>query len=150
LVRGWQFGIVTQAQSGNPVNIVTSNSTLTGVANTVRPDVDGPVPIIGSVDQWFDAAVFTRVAGFGSLGRNVVIGPGFDNTDVSIIKNTEVGEKVLVQFRAEAFDLFNHANFGQPGNVVGTPGFGRITSTRFPTGESGSSRQLQFAVKLVL
>jgi hypothetical protein len=150
LVRGWQLGIVTQAQSGNPVNIVTSNSTLTGVANTVRPDVDGPVPIIGSVDQWFDAAVFTRVAGFGSLGRNVVIGPGFDNTDVSIIKNTEVGEKVLVQFRAEAFDLFNHANFGQPGNVVGTPGFGRITSTRFPTGESGSSRQLQFAVKLVL
>jgi hypothetical protein len=53
------------------------------------------------------------------------------------------------QFRAEFFDVFNHANFGQPGNVVGTPNFGRITNTRFPTGESGSSRQVQFALKLV-
>jgi hypothetical protein len=53
------------------------------------------------------------------------------------------------QFRAEFFDVFNHANFGQPGSVVGTPNFGRITNTRFPTGESGSSRQVQFALKLV-
>jgi len=54
-----------------------------------------------------------------------------------------------VLFRAQFFDVFNHANFGQPGNVVGTPNFGRITNTRFPTGESGSSRQVQFALKLV-
>jgi hypothetical protein len=53
-----------------------------------------------------------------------------------------------LQLRAEFFDLFNHPNFGPPGNVVGTPAFGRITSTRFPTGESGSSRQVQFAAKL--
>jgi len=46
------------------------------------------------------------------------------------------------------FDLFNHANFGQPGNVVDAPSFGSITNTRFPTGESGSSRQIQFAMKL--
>lgn len=49
----------------------------------------------------------------------------------------------------QCFDLFNHANFGQPGNMVGSPNFGRITSTRFPTGESGSSRQLQFALKFL-
>ena len=54
------------------------------------------------------------------------------------------------QLRAEVFDLFNHANLGQPGNVVGTPAFGRITSTRFPTGEAGSSRQVQFVVKVIL
>jgi hypothetical protein len=54
-----------------------------------------------------------------------------------------------VQFRVELFDLFNHTNFCQPGNVVGSPNFGRITSTRFPTGESGSSRQVQFAIKLI-
>jgi type VI secretion system protein ImpH len=51
---------------------------------------------------------------------------------------------------AEFFDLFNHANFGQPGNVVGSAAFGRITNTRFPTGESGSSRQIQFALKLII
>jgi hypothetical protein len=80
----------------------------------------------------------------------VVIGPGFDNTDFSIMKNTELGENVSLQFRGEVFDLFNHANFGQPGNVVGTPGFGRITNTRFATGESGSSRQLQLGIQLIL
>ena len=65
------------------------------------------------------------------------------------MKRHQLGERIRVQFRAEFFDLFNHANFGQPGNVVGSPGFSRITNTRFPTGESGSSRQIQFGVKLL-
>ena len=120
-VDGWQLAAIVQAQSGNPVNIVTSNSTVNGVANTLRPDVTGPIKIIGSVERWFDTSVFTPVARFGNLGRNVVIGPGFNNTDFSIIKNTKLGERLRSQFRAEFFDLFNHANFGQPGNVVGTP-----------------------------
>jgi hypothetical protein len=147
-VEGWQLAAIVQSQSGNPVNIVTS-STLNGVANTVRPNVTGPIRIIGSVDQWFDPGAFAIASGFGSLGRNVVIGPEFNNTDFSIIKNTRLSEALRVQFRAEFFDLFNHPNFGQPGNVLGTPAFGRITNTRFPTGESGSSRQIQFALKLI-
>jgi hypothetical protein len=149
LVEGWQFAAIVQAQSGNPVNIVTSNSTFNGVANTLRPDVTGPVEIFGNVERWFDTSVFTPITRFGSLGRNVVIGPGFSNTDFSVIKNTRLSERVWAQFRAEVFDLFNHANFGQPGNIVGTPSFGRITNTRFPTGDSGSSRQVQFALKLI-
>jgi hypothetical protein len=149
-VEGWQLAIIVQAQSGNPVNIVSSNSTVTGIPNTLRPDVRGPIAIIGSADRWFDTSVFSAVAGFGNLGRNVVIGPGFSNTDLSLVKNTELNEKIRLQIRIEVFDLFNHANFGQPGNVVGTPGFGRITSTRFPTGESGSSRQMQLGIKLIL
>jgi len=149
LISGWQLAVIVQAQSGNPINIVTSNSTFNGVANTLRPDVTGPIQVIGSVDHWFNTTVFVPVADFGSLGRNVVIGPGFNNTDFSIIKNTKLTETLLAQFRAEIFDVFNHANFGQPGNVVGTPTFGRITNTRFPTGESGSSRQIQFAMKLI-
>jgi hypothetical protein len=150
LAEGWQLAVVLQSQSGNPLNIVTSNSTVNGVANTLRPDVNGPVAIVGSVDRWFDTSAFTAVPRFGNLGRNVVIGPGFNNTDLSIIKNMKFGETLRVQFRSEFFDLFNHANFGQPGNVVGTPAFGRITSTRFPTGETGSSRQIQFAIKLMI
>lgn len=148
LVAGWQLGVIVQSQSGNPVNIVTSNSTVNGVANTLRPDVAGPVEVFGDVDQWFDTSAFTAVPRFGNLGRNVIIGPAFNNTDISVIKNTLICERWRVQFRAEVFDVFNHANFGRPGNTVGTPAFGRITSTRFPTGESGSSRQIQFAVKV--
>jgi len=149
LVRSWQLGIVMQAQSGNPVNVVSSNSTVTGIANTLRPDVTGPIAAIGSVDRWFNTSVFSPVSRFGNLGRNVVAGPGFNNTDFSIMKTIEPREKTRLQFRIEAFDLFNHANFGQPGSVVGTPGFGRITNTRFPTGESGSSRQIQIGIKLM-
>lgn len=148
--EGWQLAAIVQIQSGSPVNIITTNSTVNGVANTLRPDVTGPIAIIGAVERWFDTSVFSAVPRFGNIGRNVVIGPGFSNTDFSVIKNTTLGEKLHLQFRAEFFDLFNHANFGPPGVVVGTPTFGQITSTRFPTGESGSSRQIQFAVKVSL
>jgi hypothetical protein len=106
--------------------------------------------MIGSVDHWFDTSVFTAVSSFGDLGRNLITGPAFNNTDLSIMKNTVFAEKIRVQFRAEFFDSLNHANFGQPGNVVGSPNFGRITNTRFPTGELGSSRQVQFGIKLIL
>lgn len=147
--EGWQLSYIAQSQSGNPVNIITTNSTVNGVANTVRPDVTGPLTIIGSVDRWFDTSVLTPVARFGSLGRNVVVGPGFNNVDFSVLKNIKLGEIRRLQFRAEAFDLFNHANFGQPGRVVDSATFGRIINTRFPTGDSGSSRQLQVALKFM-
>ena len=141
----------------------------TGVAS-VRPDVVGPIQQIGSRTQWFSnivcdprtpggcpaGSVFALpISGtsyhFGSLGRNVVIGPGFSNTDFSILKTTKLTESVKVQFRGELFDIFNHANFGQPGRVaqVGSTTFGVITNTRFPTGDSGSSRQVQFALKFI-
>ena len=102
------------------------------------------------MDRWFDTSVFTAVPRFGDLGRNLIAGPGFNNIDFSIMKTMHIGDIPRLQFRAEFFDLFNHPNFGEPGNVVGTPGFGRITATRFPTGESGSSRQVQFGLKILL
>jgi hypothetical protein len=148
LVRGWQIATIVQSQTGNPVNVVTSNSSLNGLPNTVRPDVTGPIRIVGSVDQWFDPTVFEPVDRFGNLGRNVVIGPGFNNTDLSIIRNLQFGERINLQVRADIFNLFNHANFGSPGNVVGSPTFGKITRTRLTTGEAGSSRQIQLAAKL--
>jgi hypothetical protein len=150
LTRGWQLATVVQSQSGNPVNIVTSNSSLNGVPNSVRPDVTGPVRIIGSVDKWFDPSVFVAANHFGNLGRNAVVGPGFNNTDLSLIKDARHGGRIGLQFRVDVFNLFNHPNFGPPGNIVGSPSFGKITQTRLPTGESGSSRQIQLAVRLSL
>ena len=148
LKEGWQLSAIVQSQSGNPVNIVANNATFTGTNNTVRPDVTGPIAILGTPNRWFDTAPFVVPVGrFGNLGRNVVIGPGFNNTDFSIIKRTKLTENQLIEFRWEVFDLFNHANFGQPGRVVGSANFGQITNTRFPTGDSGSSRQMQFALK---
>jgi outer membrane receptor protein involved in Fe transport len=148
LVDGWQLSAIVQSQSGNPVTIVVNNATFTGNNNTVRPDVTGPISIVGTPAQWFNTSVFVVPVGrFGNLGRNVVIGPSFNNTDFSIIKRTKVGENKTIEFRWEVFDLFNHANFGQPGRVVASATFGQITNTRFATGDSGSSRQMQFALK---
>jgi hypothetical protein len=148
LIRGWQLATIVQSQSGNPVNIVTSNSTLNDTPNSVRPDLAGPVRIIGSVDQWFDPTAFIAVNRFGTLGRNVVIGPSFHNTDLSVIKIVSLSQRRRLQFRADIFNLFNHPNFGPPGNVVGSPTFGKISRTRLPTGEAGSSRQIQLAIRL--
>jgi hypothetical protein len=159
LVEGWEFSTIVQLQTGNPVNIVTNNGTLTGVANTVRPDVLGPVPVslqpAGNGNLlYFNPSLFVAPtpAHFGNLGRNVVIGPGFEDIDFSLIKNTKIRERLSAQFRADVFDLFNHPNFGQPNRVVSfAPGntFGQISTTRFPVGDSGSSRQIQLAVKLI-
>lgn len=157
-----------------PGGIPAANgNALTGLA-TLRPDVSGDVAVIGSPNQWFANAVCDPRPGgscpagaafvlpvavdggrtvfhFGSMGRNVIIGPRFNNTDFSVIKNTRLTESTRVQFRAELFDVFNHANFGQPGRVAqpGSTTFGVISNTRFATGDSGSSRQVQFALKLL-
>jgi hypothetical protein len=152
LVEGWETGIIFQAQSGNPLTIITNNAGFTG-NTTLRPDVTGPVVVTGKPNQWFaNPAVFvfpgpTTAPHFGDLGRNTVIGPNFVNTDFSLIKTTKLSEHTNVQFRAEMFDIFNQANFGNPGRVLGTSTFGVISNTRVPTGDFGSSRQIQFALK---
>jgi transketolase len=65
------------------------------------------------------------------------------------VKNTKIFERLTWQIRADAFDMLNHANMGQPGTTVGSATFGLLTNTRFPPGDSGSSRQLQLAMKLI-
>ena len=63
-------------------------------------------------------------------------------------KNIAVTERLKWQIRADFFDLLNKANYGQPGRTTGTASFGLISDTRFPPGDSGSSRQVQLAMKL--
>jgi hypothetical protein len=162
LTDGWQLGLVTQIQSGNPLNVVTAITRFTGTTNlgTLRPDLLGPVSATGNPGEWFSnvnnfAVPCTNPSDattchFGNLGRNSLTGPGFLNTDFSTVKDTKIAERLNLQFRAELFDLFNQANFGNP-NLTFVPGsttFGVIRSTRFPTGDFGSSRQIQFALKL--
>jgi hypothetical protein len=84
----------------------------------------------------------------GTMGRDAITGPGFVNTDFSVTKDTKITERLNLQFRTEMFDIFNHPNFGNPVLTATSGSFGRITSTRFPTGDFGSSRQVQFALLL--
>jgi hypothetical protein len=125
---------------------------------SLRPNVTGPLTVTGSPVQWFsDPSVYTSpcttVSGIttcspGDMGRNSVIGPDFVDTDLSLIRDTKIWERMNLQFRADAFDVFNHPNFGNPNLSVGSTTFGTITSTRFANGDYGSARQLQLALKL--
>jgi outer membrane receptor protein involved in Fe transport len=176
-----QSGNPINILAGNALAISGTNlpglasSTLTGLA-TLRPDQTGPVVLrpSGEPTVWFNnlvcdprsatvcpsGAAFAipisvvngaSVFHFGSLGRNAITGPTFNNTDFSVVKKTRLTESKTLEFRAEFFDLFNHTNFGQPGRVaqVGSTTFGFINRTRFDTGDSGSSRQVQFALKFL-
>ncbi len=169
LISGWQLGVVTQAQTGNPLNVITPVTNFTGTTGlgALRPDLLGPVSATGHPTQWFSSGVGNfgfpcaitstspfkwnpTTCHFGDLGRNSLVGPGFLNTDFSVVKNTKLTERLNLQFRTEFFDILNHANFGNP-NLTFTPvskTFGVIRGTRFPTGDFGSSRQIQFAMKV--
>jgi hypothetical protein len=85
---------------------------------------------------------------FGTLGRNTFRGPGLQNYDVALIKDTPFGhrgnaELGTIEFRAEFFNVFNIVNFGLPDNTVRGSGFGFISKT------AGTSRQIQFSLKLI-
>ena len=77
---------------------------------------------------------------FGTLGRTLFHGPGINNWDFSVIKRTKVTEGQDVEFRADFFNLANHAQFNNPNGSVGSAAFGRITGTSNP-------RLIQFALK---
>jgi hypothetical protein len=159
VVAGWQVGIITQAQTGNPLNPTVAINP--GVSLTVRPNVTGPIQVTGDPGAWFGsktvfAAEFASpcvgtTCHPGNLGRDSITGPSFVNTDFSVIKNTKLTEKLNLQFRGEMFDILNHPNFGNPALTFSPTSttFGKITSTRFPTGDFGSARQIQFALKLL-
>ena len=166
LLDGWQVSTIIQAQSGNPLTVYVPISSITGNF-TLRPDIIGTVQTIGDPSRWFTNTVCDPRKGpcpagsvfaipvsssgvfhYGNLGRNSLRGPAFSDVDFGLMKTTKINERFGTEFRADIFDLFNHPNFGNPGLFAGTSTFGKIFSTRFPTGDFGSARQIQLSLKL--
>jgi hypothetical protein len=96
------------------------------------------------VAQYFDTSKFApnAIGTFGNSGKNMVRGPRYFNTDLALLKVTNVTSRVGLQFRAEFFNIFNNVNFNAPTSNVSSAQFGRITSALDP-------RILQFGVKLL-
>lgn len=160
-VSGWQVAIITAAQTGNPLNPTLAIGPGPGISLTVRPDITGAIQTTGDPSQWFaNKTLFVSpcvpavppatlpTCHPGDLGRNSITGPNFVNTDFSVIKDTKINERFNLQFRTEMFDVLNHPNFGNPVLTTTSGSFGQIFGTRFPNGDQGSSRQVQFALKL--
>jgi hypothetical protein len=70
--------------------------------------------------------------GFGAMGRNSVYGPNFWDVDMALMKDVAITEHVTFSFGAQAYNLFNHANFDQPVNDISNPQFGSSIATVGP------------------
>ena len=163
--EGWLLANITQLQTGNPMNVVTS-STYSGVSGYIRPTLigqyttgRGPTLANGNVQFIQGTACATPTAGcafylqptgFGTLRRNALTGPGFVDSDISLEKTTRLAESTALVLRVDGFDVLNNVNFSTPNltaSASATSTFGQISATRDAVGDAGSSRQLQFAMK---
>jgi hypothetical protein len=159
LMNGWEVTSVTAWQNGSPITIYSGvdnsfssmyvdRADFTGTS--LKQAVLGDRPHGQMVQEYFNTSLFTvnQIGTFGNSGKNNLVGPGFFETDLGVIKDTHVTEGTTVQFRAEFFNVFNNVNFssggvyGSLGATVGTPGFGQITGALSP-------RVLQFALKFL-
>jgi hypothetical protein len=173
LIGGWQWNGILTAQSGLPFT-PTVGSNRSGSGDTAIPDVPnrnpafhGPV-ILGSPSRWFNPSAFLLppAGTFGNAGRNQFLGPNLTELDTSLFKNIRINERWNLQFRVEAFNILNRANFAQPtiGAYEGTPSPGAMALCELPsqsscpnispsagviTSKATTSRQLQFGLKLM-
>jgi hypothetical protein len=156
ILGNWEVTVIEKITSGFPVFVIdTNNSSGAGLENTndvsqIRPNqVCNPVLSHPTLSEWFNPACFAQPAPgeLGNAGRTPLSGPGFANTDFSVIKHFVLSEKMRVDFRTEFFNLFNHPQFGAPGgNAAGadfnSPTFAVVNYT------VNNPRLVQFALKL--
>lgn len=146
LLGGWEAAGAITLQSGLPLALTqATNFNAFAGFGTQRPDrvTDPELPSSErSTSQFFNVQAFVQVPQFviGNSSRNPVRGPSYRNTDIALIKRTPIREQMNVEFRAEIFNLTNTPPLGAPNVVLGTAGFGSITS-------AGDPRVIQFALK---
>jgi Carboxypeptidase regulatory-like domain/TonB dependent receptor-like, beta-barrel len=144
---GLPFTVFAPRGDGDPaaVGVNTSGAPNNGSVASPRPNQIGD-PNNGpkTFTQFFNPAAFALVTVAGASGnerRGAVNGPGLWRYDMALLKNTRIRESVNLQFRAEAFNLFNHTNFQTVGTTLTTATFDRVTAVRDP-------RIMQLGLKL--
>jgi Carboxypeptidase regulatory-like domain len=164
LTHGWELNGILKFQNGQPVNVLTGQDNSGTAEGEDRADIVGP-PLNSnrsvqghSFAQYLNQSSFVvpAAATYGNLGRNQVIGPGFGDVDLSLLKNTPIyKERVTAQFRVEMFNIFNRVNLAQPLNNLGYgSSFGASTSTigvsyGAPGIGSGEPYNTQLALKII-
>lgn len=146
LLGGWNIGGIYTYISGAPFSISAGGDIANVGGGSQRAQVVGD-PNSGFTQsrlEWFNTAAFALPANytFGNEGRNNMIGPGQTNIDFTTFKDFFFTETVKLQFRAEFFNIVNHARFGLPDGNVQDDTFGVINS-------AGSPRDIQFALKFL-
>ncbi|MFQ5930341.1 MAG: hypothetical protein ACE5MK_11630, partial [Acidobacteriota bacterium] len=148
---GWQLAGIGTVQDGRPFTVESGRDrSLRGRQRADdRPDLLGDPTLPADrgraerLDRYFDTSQFepNQLGQFGNAGRNILIGPGTVDFDLSLKKRIFLGEAKTLDFRWEMFNAFNRPNFSQPRrNLASSGSFGRITS-------AGSGRIMQFGLK---
>jgi hypothetical protein len=136
VLGGWAINTVLTLQSGTPFTVYDQNGKR---ADQVATANSGPK----RVSQFFNVNAFKPAAGAqGTENRNAVRGPSTHTVDLSIFKTFAMPRYGAIELRVEGFNIFNWAQYNQPGNVIGDPNFGKITGTRL-----NSERQVQLAAR---
>ncbi|HEV2424364.1 MAG TPA: carboxypeptidase-like regulatory domain-containing protein [Terriglobia bacterium] len=163
LISHWSVDSIVTLRSGFPFtpqlsyNPSNNGDTRNPVRPFLNPDFTGPV-IEGKPSQWFNPAAFIAPPAnggfYGNLGRDTYTGPGLATWDFAAVKDTSVREGMRLQFRAELFNVLNHANFNTPNLILFTPPTdtnptGRSATAGAITSTSTTARQIQFALKLL-
>jgi hypothetical protein len=152
LINGWSLNGIVIWQSGFPFSVGSGRDNSFSGIGADRADFLGGSAALSSdrprgeqVFRWFDTSLFTANAlgTFGNSGRNIIRGPGFFNADLGIVKDTAITERWKIQFRAEAFNVFNKPNFRLPNSNAASAQFGRITQV-----VDDNQRIWQMALKL--
>ena len=142
LTSDWQLSTIVSARSGSHFSATTGvDNALNGQANQ-RPDKISDDVYVKQGYRWLNPAAFRAPAagGYGSLVNNSLIGPGRFNVDMGVVRSIRVGGERQVQFRAEAFNVFNRVNVNNPVSALNSPNFGLITS-------AADARIIQLALK---
>jgi Carboxypeptidase regulatory-like domain/TonB dependent receptor-like, beta-barrel len=166
ILGGWQVNAIFSRQSGVPLSVTASGTSLNAAGNTQRADqVKTNVEYLGGHgrgESWFDPFAFAPVteARFGTVGYNTLIGPRYSNIDVGLFREFKLTERVGMQFRAEAFNFTNTPHFGNPGlnrsdmtlnpdgSIRSLGGYTEITSTRGTGREGIDERQFRFGLRV--
>ena len=134
-VGGWQSSGIVQLRGGLPFSVASSqimNDDLNASRADVTHENGSPSDPAGkrSIDNWFNADAFSTPPDYtyGNSGINILRGPGFSQVDFALQKTFSIRERYHATFRAEAENLLNHANFGNPSSTLGASGFNTIRS----------------------
>ena len=129
VLGGWQTNGAIFSQTGLYFSPVLQTATV-NTGTTSRPNQIGTVHYPKTLNNWFDASAFVNPPPYtyGDAGRNSLIGPGRTNFDLALMKKFPIRETMNLQFRFEAFNIFNHPQFGYPNPNVGNSQVGQITS----------------------
>ena len=155
LLGGWQVNGFLTLQSGGPINIRTSGSSLNMPSNTNRPDLigEGEPEILGNIgpgQKFFDVTRFAppAPAKFGTVGRNIMQGPGVINLDFSVFRNIDISEGLRLQFRMESLNFTNTPQFVNPNGSFTSSSFAEVTRTS-PNLSDPQARRFTLGVKLI-